>query len=43
LSPGDIVYAVNRTSVSSLEELRAIVDALKPATPLSSTWSATAN
>ena len=30
LSPGDIVYAVNRTSVSSLEELRAIIDALKP-------------
>jgi serine protease Do len=34
LSPGDIVYAVNRTSVSSLEELRAIVDALKPGDPV---------
>ena len=34
MSPGDIVYAVNRRSVSSLEELRAIIDALKPGDPV---------
>jgi S1-C subfamily serine protease len=30
LSPGDIVYAVNRRRVAGLEELRAVLDGLKP-------------
>jgi serine protease Do len=30
LAPGDIVYAVNRTRVAGLDELRAALDALKP-------------
>jgi serine protease Do len=34
LSPGDIVYAVNRTNVTGLDELRAALDALKPGDPV---------
>jgi len=34
LSSGDIIYAVNRTVISGVEELRAILDALKPGDPV---------
>lgn len=33
LLPGDIIYEVNRESVSTLPELRALVDRLKPGEP----------
>jgi len=34
LSPGDIVYAVNRTKVAGLDELRAALDGLKSGDPV---------
>jgi serine protease Do len=30
LAPGDVIYAINRTAVPGLTELRALLDALKP-------------
>jgi serine protease Do len=34
LAPGDVVFAVNRTQVAGLAELRAALDALKPGDPV---------
>jgi S1-C subfamily serine protease len=34
LSPGDVVYAVNRTRVANLEELRAALDGVKVGDPV---------
>ena len=34
LAAGDVVYAVNRTPVAGLSELRAALDALKPGDPV---------
>jgi S1-C subfamily serine protease len=33
LAPGDVVFGVNRTPVTGLDDLRAALDALKPGEP----------
>ena len=40
LAAGDVVYAVNRTPVAGLAELRAVLDGLNAAIRWSSSWSA---
>ncbi len=34
LEPGDVIHAVNRTTVRNLDALRLTIDALKPGDPL---------
>src|SRR5262249_10138248 len=34
LAPGDIIYSLNRTKVAALDELRAMLDALKAGDPV---------
>jgi S1-C subfamily serine protease len=31
--PGDVIYSVNRTKVATVEELKTVLAALKPAQP----------